>query len=58
MQEARKSKHVYTEFERMPIVWNYPTYVTDYFETVFIIDAALVLMQIKPKHPVLRGNNA
>ena len=35
---ARKSTHVYTEFKRWPLVWEYPMFRSEYFEQFFIID--------------------
>ena len=35
---ARKSTHVYTEYERWPFVWEYPMFRSDYFEQFFIVD--------------------
>ena len=39
VQLARKSTHVYTEFERWPIIWKYPIFRSAQFEQFFIVDA-------------------
>ena len=35
---ARKSTHVYTEFERWPLVWDYPMFRSPYFEQFYVVD--------------------
>ena len=38
VQLARKSTHVYTDFDRWPLVWNYPMENGFAFEQFFIVD--------------------
>ena len=37
VEEARKSTHVYTEFERFPIVWSYEILRSEIMEQLFAV---------------------
>ena len=59
VQLARKSSHVYTEFERWPLVWHYPIFPSSPFEQFFDI-YELVAKSNHSDHefaakPLLRG---
>lgn len=56
---ARKNAHVYTEFERWPIIWEYPQFRSPYFEQFFVIDELVARTKISnhtmAKKSMLRG---
>ena len=62
VEEARQSTHVYTDFERFPLVWSYPMYRGAQFEQIYIIpsptkDEAQDFQKTQNQHP-LRGSKA
>ena len=59
VQLARKSSHVYTDFERWPLVWNYPMSNGAKFEQYFVTDELIAKSNhsdnVLAAKPLLRG---
>mmetsp|Transcript_20051 Transcript_20051/g.30737 ORF Transcript_20051/g.30737 Transcript_20051/m.30737 type:complete len:352 (-) Transcript_20051:210-1265(-) len=60
VQIARKNSHVYTDFERWPLVWHYPMYNGTAFEQFFAADELIAKYNhsdnVLAAKPLLRGS--